>query len=142
MSDKDELKNIQVILDQEENGEKEHLHTIRDKIVKELVVPNYYTDVQSILLSRKRLRHSANLSELLSKACTASATVVAFAAGAYPDVSYLAFLAGVIGSVAMASQILSGYFSAEQKERTNQANIILKTLNIDSIPEIADTDIA
>jgi hypothetical protein len=140
MSSKDEMKNVQVILNEDENVEDEHLNTVRDKIVKELVVPNYYTDIKCILLSRKRLRHAANMSELLSKGCTASATVVAFAAGVYPEVSYLSFLAGVIGSISMASQILSGYFSSEQKERTNQANTILKTLGIDSIPDIANTD--
>lgn len=145
--DKKELpKMIEVRLDNEDirsqtsETPSDGMGTVRGKIIKELVVPNYYNDVKSTIKGRSKYRKAANYAELLSKLLTTSATVLAFSAGAYPDQSYLSFIAGCTGAVAMACLSLSSYFKSEEKERTQQANQILKVLHIDSIPELEHAD--
>ena len=71
---------------------------------------------------------------------TGISTIIAFGAGAYTDYTYLAFIAGCIGTGALVLQKFSTYSKGEYRERTNQANKILKQLSIDSIPDLLDEE--
>jgi len=119
--------------------EDKELKNVKQKIIKEIVVPNYYNDVKCTITSRSKWRNSSNKAELLSKLLTGAATVIAFSAGAYPDYSFLSFIAGCVGTVAMVSQQFSSYAKGEEKERTQQANKILQVLDIESIPDIMNS---
>lgn len=113
---------------------------VKNRIISDIVVPSYLRDVKGTVNSRGKWRNSANKAELISKILTGAATIIAFSAGAYTEYTYLSFIAGCVGTGAMVCQQFSTYARGECKERTDQANKILKVLGIDSIPDLDDGD--
>jgi hypothetical protein len=115
---------------------KSEYQNVKHQIIKDVVVPNFMNEIKCTVTSRGKWRNAGNKAELFSKVLTGAATIVAFAAGAYTEYTYLSFIAGCIGTGAMVCQQFSTYAKGESKERTEQANKILKVLNIDSIPDL------
>lgn len=115
---------------------KSSIKQTRTNILDKIVLPNYYQDIESIMDARSLYRLSSNYTELFSKILSGASTVVAFAAGAYPDYTYLSFVSGCIGTVAIVCQQISTYFNKQESERTEQANKILNIFGIGSIPDL------
>jgi hypothetical protein len=120
--------------------EKSEFKIVKNRIIKDVVVPSYLKDVKCTVNSRGKWRNASNQAELVSKLLTGAATIIAFSAGAYTDYTFLSFIAGCVGTGAMVCQQFSTYAKGECKERTDQANKILKVLGIDSIPDLHDSD--
>jgi hypothetical protein len=137
-------KTIQIendVLSETSETASQNINTVKNRIMKDIVVPNYYNDVKGTISSRKKWMKSSNITELLSKILTGLATIVAFSAGAYTDYTFLSFIAGCIGTVSLVCQQFSTYAKGEAKERTQQANAILKMLNIDAstVPDLFES---
>lgn len=115
---------------------KSSIKQTRTNILDKIILPSYYYDVDSIIQARSMYRNGANYSELVSKFLTGISTVIAFAAGAYPEYTYLSFVAGSVGTVAIVTQQLSTYFNKQEKERTQQANKIINLFGLGSIPDL------
>ena len=107
------------------------------KIQKELVDRNYFNDVKYNLASKSRWKIIGDLSEAFSQVFTATATILAFASGFF-EYSFLAFIAGCIGTSAIVLKQFSSYCMKESSERTQQVNRILKKLGLNEIPDIID----
>ncbi|BCS82879.1 hypothetical protein QLL95_gp1244 [Cotonvirus japonicus] len=106
-----------------------------DRIKKELIDTSYYGDVKYNLRSKSRWKFIGDLTESLSQICVGIATVLAFSAGFY-ELNLLSFLSGSFGTSSLVLLQFSSYAMKESKERTQQVNILLKKLGLDSIPDI------
>jgi phosphate/sulfate permease len=116
----------------------ENIKEIKSKIVKEIIVPNYYIEIRDTVKATKKWKKSSNLTELFSKILTGLATIVAFSAGAYTEYTFLSFIAGCIGTGSLVCQQFSTYARGEARERISQANKILHILGIESIPDVLE----
>lgn len=111
---------------------------VKSKIVNDIIVPNYYGEIQDTVQATKKWKKTSNIAELFSKILTGIATIIAFGAGAFTDYTFLSFIAGCIGTVSLVCQQFSTYARGEARERISQANKILQILGIDSIPDVMD----
>jgi hypothetical protein len=138
LNHKEESKKCIEVLSEASETVSQNMNTVKNRIMKDIVVPNYYNDVRTTISSRKKWMKSSNITELLSKILTGLATIVAFSAGAYTDYTFLSFIAGCIGTISLVCQQFSTYAKGEAKERTQQANAILKMLGIDAstVPDL------
>jgi hypothetical protein len=109
--------------------------SIRNKIINEIIAPSYFNDVKGTMSARKKWRSASNKIETASKILAGASTIVAFASGVY-QYQYLAFIAGCLGTIGIVSQQFATYAMKESQERTEQANKILKTLNINEVDDL------
>jgi len=122
-------------LEEETKSTSSSYTSIRQKIINEIIKPSYYNDVNSTMESRQKWRDASNKIETLSKILAGASTIVAFSAGVY-QYQYLSFISGCLGTLGIVAQQFSTYAMKESQERTQQANKILKTLNIKEVDDL------
>ena len=106
--------------------------------INNLINQNYYSDLKYNIGSKSRLKIISDWSDGLAQLLMGISVVLAFAAG-YFDHYILSFIAGCMGTISMVVLKFSSYAMKESKERTDQVNLILRKLGIDTIP-IVNTD--
>jgi hypothetical protein len=116
----------------------EPVKSIKRKIIKEVIVPSYFSDIQSTMRDRTSWRILSNRVEFFSKILTGLATVIAFASGVYRTQEYLSFIAGCLGTTALVCTQFASYAKSESKKQTEITNKILTKLKIDNIPDLMD----
>ena len=104
-------------------------------MIMERIRQSYEKDINDNLESRSRCRKLGNSLQTLSQFISVGATIMAFSAGFYDD-KILSFISGCLGSLSLAFLKTSDYALNESRERTESLNIILKKLNIDTIPDV------
>ena len=104
-------------------------------MIMERIRQSYEKDINENLESRSRCRKLGNSLQTLSQFISVGATIMAFSAGFYDD-KILSFVSGCLGSLSLAFLKTSDYALNESRERTESLNIILKKLNIDTIPDV------
>tara|TARA_A100001015_G_C15005384_1_gene720406 strand:+ start:516 stop:914 length:399 start_codon:yes stop_codon:yes gene_type:complete len=104
-------------------------------MIMERIRQSYEKDINENLESRSRCRKLGNSLQTLSQFISVGATIMAFSAGFYDD-KMLSFISGCLGSLSLAFLKTSDYALNESRERTESLNIILKKLNIDTIPDV------
>jgi hypothetical protein len=106
---------------------------LKEEILKALVEPSYYTDVNETLKGRKCWRVSGHVFESMSKILLAISGVLSFAAGVYDD-KILSFVAGTLSTVSLATFQFSLYSFKMHKKNSYELNQLLEKLDIDTLP--------
>ena len=106
---------------------------LKEKILKDLVEPSYFIDVNETIRGRKCWRISGHVFESLSKILLAASGVISFAAGVYDD-KLLSFVAGTLSTVSLATFQFSLYSLRMHKKNSLELNQLLDKLNIDTLP--------
>lgn len=106
---------------------------LKEEILKALIEPSYYSDVNETLKGRKCWRISGHVFESLSKILLACSGVLSFAAGVYDD-KILSFVAGTLSTVSLATFQFSLYSMKMHKKNSFELNQLLETLEIEGMP--------
>ena len=109
----------------------------KNKILKELVEPCYYSDVKEMMNERKIWRKTGNIFESLSKILVGCSSIISFAAGIY-DYQLLLFASGTTCVMSLVAMQYSSYSFKESKDRTMELNKLLEEMNIENIIDISD----
>lgn len=110
---------------------------LRNYIIKTIVQPTYIFDLKDTLKWRFRWRKIGNILYIVSKLLTIVGAVLAFSE-TYFQVTYLALASGIITLLGVLILQLGDSSQKESKRKTHEANDILKSLNIDGVPELDD----
>jgi len=105
--------------------------------MKDAINNTYKNDIQESLLARKKCRKAGHCLEIISQIFCVASTILAFGAGFY-DNKILSFIAGGLGTLALATLKSAAFSLKESKERTASINMILKNLNLQTLPEIVE----
>lgn len=106
---------------------------LKEEILRRLVEPSYYTDVNETLRGRKCWRVSGHVFESMSKILLAVSGVLSFAAGVYDD-KILSFVAGTLSTVSLATFQFSLYSFKMHKKNSLELNQLLEKLDIETVP--------
>jgi len=63
-------------------------------------------------------------------------TILAYTASVDYDSGWVAFSAGVAGTVSLVAIAYAAYGSRTSKERTRQLNVILEALDVEAVPDV------
>jgi hypothetical protein len=106
---------------------------LKEEILKNLVEPSYYSDVNETIKGRKCWRVSGHVFESFSKILLAVASVLSFAAGVYDD-KILSFVAGTLSTSSLACFQFSLYSIRMHKKNSLELNQLLEKLDIETVP--------
>jgi hypothetical protein len=111
----------------------------RETIVNMLVEP-YYKDMIKTTISGKKLWRLLGISlETSSKIMVALGGIFSFSAGYYHD-DTLSFVAGSISCMSLALLQIASFSYKENKKQGEELNILLKKLNLDTIPSMVRSE--
>jgi len=105
------------------------------KIIKEQIEPYYEREIKGTILGKQCWKTVGQIFETLSKIFVALGGVVSFSSG-YFSYPILGFVAGAISTVSLAMLQFSSFAYNENKKRTDELNVTLSKLNIDTVPEM------
>lgn len=116
------------------------VHTIKvseftKKEIFNHVEDSYKKDVNEMILGKTCWRRTGITFETLSKILVAIGGVLSFSSG-YFDSKVLSFISGSISVVSLALLQFSSFGFKQSKKRANDLNILLKKLDLDTIPVI------
>jgi len=106
---------------------------LKEEILRKLVEPSYYIDVNETLKGRKCWRVSGHVFESFSKILLAVSSVLSFAAGVYDD-KVLSFIAGTLSTTSLACFQFSLYSMRMHKKNSLELNQLLEKLDIEGVP--------
>jgi len=109
---------------------------LKEQIMRELIEPSYYGDVNETIKGRKCWRVSGHVFESMSKILLAASGVISFAAGVYDD-KILSFIAGTISTVSLATFQFSLYSIKMHKKNSFELNQLLEKIDIEPVPVFA-----
>ena len=111
----------------------------RVNIVNTLVEP-YYQDMVKTTIDGKKLWRRLGISlETSSKIMVALGSILSFSAGVYSD-DTLSFVAGSISCMSLALLQIASFSYKENKKQGEELNILLKKLNLDTIPSMVRSE--
>jgi len=113
---------------------------LKEEILKSLVEPSYYSDVNETIKGRKCWRISGHVFESMSKILLAVSGVLSFAAGVYDD-KILSFVAGTLSTVSLATFQFSLYSMKMHKKNSYELNQLLEKLDIETLPVFEATTV-
>jgi len=113
---------------------------LKEEILKKLIEPSYYTDVNETIRGRKCWRISGHVFESMSKILLALSGILSFAAGVYDD-KILSFVAGTLSTVSLATFQFSLYSMKMHKKNSLELNQLLEKLDIETVPIFETTAI-
>ena len=102
-------------------------------IIDELIEPYYKNIVKNTLQARQCWRKSGIAFETISKIMVAFGSIISFSAGVYEDQT-LSFVSGSISCLSLAFLQFSSFSYKENKKQSEELNILLKKLGLDTIP--------
>lgn len=111
--------------------------TLKMTIIKDIIQPQYISDIRKKFSIRDRWNYMNNMFMLLSKISGGASTVLSFVSVYKQDTMY-AFLAGVMSTVGGIFNVFEIGASKKSKEQTNDINLLLKKLEIDDFPVLAE----
>jgi hypothetical protein len=110
---------------------------VKHKIVTELIEPTYYGDIKHALSARNRWKIAGHVCETVSKLMIAASGILSFASGYYSDLR-LGFYAGSTSTISLACLQFASYCFRENKSNADEANILLQSIKIDTLPVVND----
>lgn len=108
-------------------------HEVKIKIVKEFIEPAYIYDIKNMIRGKRRWKASGQIFETVSKILVAASGILSFSSGYYKDET-LSFLAGSVSTISLAMLQFSSFCYRENKKQSDELNILLKKLGLDTIP--------
>lgn len=111
---------------------------IKIKIIKNNIEPSYEYDIQRIIRGKRCCKLSGQIFESISKIFVATGSILTFASGYYNS-NYLAFIAGSVSTFSLALLQLSSFCYKEYKKQGEELNLILRKLDIDTVPALDRT---
>ena len=102
-------------------------------IIDKLVEPYYKSIINNTINGRLCWRKTGIAFETISKIMVAFGSIISFSAGFYHDET-LSFVAGSISCLSLAFLQLSSFSYKENKKQSEELNILLKKLKLDTIP--------
>jgi hypothetical protein len=110
-------------------------HETRAYIIDKLVEPYYKETIKNTIEGKKLWRTLGISFETLSKVLVAVGGIVSFSSGYYHSEN-LSFFAGSISCLSLALLQLSSFSYKENKKQSEELNMLLKKLKLDTIPEL------
>ena len=102
-------------------------------IIDKLVEPYYKNIIKNTIDGRLCWRKTGITFETVSKIMVAFGSILSFSAGFYHDET-LSFISGSISCLSLAFLQLSSFSYKENKKQSEELNILLKKLKLDTIP--------
>ena len=93
-------------------------------------------EISEFLRSRIRWRTIGIYMETTSKLMLGCTSIIAFATSIYPCNSYLSFIAGTVSTLSLVSLQFANYSFRESKLSTENLNILLSKMNVESVPDL------
>jgi hypothetical protein len=113
---------------------------IKEKILHNFIEKSYEYDIESLINGRRRWKKTGRFFETMSKIFLALGSIVSFSSG-YFEIGLLSFLSGTISVISLSFLQFSSFCYLENKKQSNELNITLKKLGLDTVPELSrDTD--
>lgn len=107
------------------------------KAIFKKVEENYMGDVEEMICGKKCWRRTGLSFETMSKITIAIGGVLSFSSG-YFDSNILSFISGSVSVISLALLQFGSYGFLQSKKRGNDLNILLKKLDLDTIPVIEE----
>lgn len=110
---------------------------LRKKVVLEKLYPFYVDEVDSNLGQIKLWATVNSVFSTLTIIMICASTVVSFSAPQFPNVTYISYIAGVFGVVALMCERFAHYCSSQSSASTQRVNMLLESIGIhDAIPDM------
>ena len=107
-------------------------------IIDELIEPYYKKVVKNTIEGRQCWRKTGIAFETISKIMVAFGSILSFSAGVYQDQT-LSFVSGSISCLSLAFLQFSSFSYKENKKQSEELNVLLKTLGLETIPVLERT---
>lgn len=108
---------------------------IKVKIINEIIEPFYIYDISSKIRAKKCWKRTGQIFETSSKLLVAIGGIISFSSGYFQD-PLLSFFAGAISTLSLATLQFSSFAYSENKKQGQELNILLKKLDIDTVPVV------
>ena len=102
-------------------------------IIDNLIEPYYKNVVKNTLSARQCWRKTGIAFETISKIMVAFGSIISFSAGVYEDQT-LSFVSGSISCLSLAFLQFSSFSYKENKKQSEELNVLLKKLGLETIP--------
>jgi hypothetical protein len=108
-------------------------------IIQSIIQPNYITEINSFINGRRIWRSMGLTFETTSRVLIGTGTILSFASGIYQNTT-MSFIAGSVSTISLICLQFSSFCYHKSKKSTEELNIILDKLKIDTIPEVLPDD--
>ena len=102
-------------------------------IIDNLIEPYYKNVVKNTLSARQCWRKTGIAFETISKIMVAFGSIISFSAGVYENQT-LSFVSGSISCLSLAFLQFSSFSYKENKKQSEELNVLLKKLGLETIP--------
>lgn len=109
---------------------------VKEKILYNFIEKSYEQDIESLINGRRRWKKTGQVFETMSKVFLALGGIISFSSG-YFDIRILSFLSGTISVISLSFLQFSSFCYLENKKQSNELNITLKKLGLDTVPELS-----
>ena len=107
---------------------------IKDHVTFNIIQPNYIVEIEEHILSRSKWKCVSITFETISKVLLGLSTVLSFASGVYTSTT-ISFAAGTVSTLSLVSLQFSNFSKRESKRSSEELNVLLKKLDVDTLPE-------
>ena len=107
-------------------------------IIDELIEPYYKKVIKNTIEGRQCWRRTGIAFETISKIMVAFGSILSFSAGVYQNET-LSFVSGSVSCLSLAFLQFSSFSYKENKKQSEELNVLLKTLGLDTIPVLSRT---
>lgn len=108
----------------------------RNEIFKQ-IEQNYKDDIKEMIYGKKCWRRTGMTFETMSKVTLAIGSLLSFSSG-YFNSNVLSFISGSISVISLALLQFGSFGFQQSKKRGNDLNVLLKKLNLDTVPIMDD----
>ena len=119
----------------EENERIEIGYVTKQSIIDTIIEPYYTKFISNTIKGKQLWRKIGIVLETVSKTMVAAGGILSFSAGYYHD-DTLSFVSGSVSCLSLALLQLSSFSYKENKKQGQELNIILKKLNLDTVPTL------
>jgi hypothetical protein len=113
---------------------------LREYIIVKKIYPAYVKEIEEGLYWRKKWNMVGSLFFTLTFVVVSVSTIISFSVPQFPNISYISYLAGCFGTLALMCDRFAHYCKSQSSESTKKVNILLKSIGInDSLPDVAST---
>lgn len=106
----------------------------KDHITLHLIQPNYVSEIKNSIQGRTWWRSVGMFFESTSKLLLGIGSVLSFASGVYNNQN-MSFISGSVTTLSLVCLQYSAFSFRESKEATSELNVLLKKLQLDTIPD-------
>lgn len=105
-------------------------------IVEQLIEPSYKNDIDNLINDKKCWKSTGITFETISKIMVAISGVFSFSSGYFQN-PMLSFISGSIATLSLALLQFSGFSYSQNKKTGDDLNVLLKSLDLETIPVLA-----